>query len=38
MSAEGMIDLLSPYSAVETADRLERLLQIKGMKIFARID
>jgi uncharacterized protein (DUF302 family) len=38
MSAEGMIDLLSPHSAVETADRLEHFLQSKGMKIFARID
>ena len=33
-----MIDLLSPHSAVETADRLERFLQTKEMKIFARID
>jgi uncharacterized protein (DUF302 family) len=38
MSAEGVIDLPSPYSVVETADRLERLLAAKGMKIFARID
>jgi uncharacterized protein (DUF302 family) len=38
MSAEGMIDILSPHSAVETADRLERFLQTKGMKIFAKID
>jgi uncharacterized protein (DUF302 family) len=38
MSAEGIIDVPSPYSVPETADRLERLLIAKGMKIFARID
>ena len=38
MNAEGVIDLPSPYSVVETADRLEKLLVAKGMKIFARID
>jgi len=38
MSAEGIIDLVSQYSVMETADRLERFLQSKGMKIFARID
>src|ERR1700689_5313025 len=38
MNAEGVIDLPSPYSVPETADRLESLLVAKGMKIFARID
>jgi uncharacterized protein (DUF302 family) len=38
MSAEGIVNVLSPHSAVETADRLERFLPSKGMKIFARID
>src|SRR5271156_3604932 len=38
MKAEGIIDLPSPYPVSETADRLQRLLLAKGMKIFARID
>ncbi|MCE0522114.1 MAG: DUF302 domain-containing protein [Methylacidiphilales bacterium] len=38
MSAEGVIDLPSPYPVPETADRLQNLLLAKGMKIFARID
>jgi uncharacterized protein (DUF302 family) len=38
MSAQSMIDLLSPHSVVETANRLEDLLRGKGIKIFARID
>lgn len=38
MSADGVIDLPSPYPASETADRLQNLLLAKGMKIFARID
>jgi len=38
MKAEGVIHLPSPYPVVETADRLQRLLHAKGMKIFARID
>jgi len=38
MSAEGMIDILSPHPFLETVDRLEHLLQAKGMKIFARIN
>jgi len=38
MKSEGVIDLPSPYSVPETADRLEKLLLAKGMKIFARID
>jgi uncharacterized protein (DUF302 family) len=38
MNAEGVIDLPSPHSVPETADRLENLLLAKGMKIFARID
>jgi uncharacterized protein (DUF302 family) len=38
MNAEGVIDLPSPYSVAETADRLQNLLLAKGMKIFARID
>jgi len=38
MKSEGVIDLPSPYSVTETADRLEKLFLAKGMKIFARID
>ncbi len=38
MPAEGVIDLPSPYSVSETADRLQKILVAKGMKIFARID
>ncbi len=38
MSAEGVIDLQSPYSVAETVGRLQALLLAKGMKIFARID
>ena len=38
MNSEGVIDLPSPYSVPETADRLENLLLAKGNKIFTRID
>jgi uncharacterized protein (DUF302 family) len=38
MSAESTIDLESPFPAVETADRVEKFLVSKGMKIFVRID
>jgi uncharacterized protein (DUF302 family) len=38
MSAEGIIDLPSPYSVAETADRVRNFLEGKGLKIFARID
>ena len=34
----GFIEKPSPYSVHETLDRLETLLQSKGIKIFARID
>ena len=38
MSAEGIRDLPSVGSVLETADRLEKLLGAKGLKIFARLD
>jgi uncharacterized protein (DUF302 family) len=38
MNAEGVIDLPSPHPVAETADRLQKVLLAKGMKIFARID
>jgi uncharacterized protein (DUF302 family) len=34
----GIISQLSPYSVTETVDRLEAILQAKGITIFARID
>lgn len=37
-SNNGIISLLSPYSVTETIDRLEAILQTKGITIFARID
>jgi uncharacterized protein (DUF302 family) len=34
----GIISQPSPYSVTETIDRLEAVLQAKGITIFARID
>jgi uncharacterized protein (DUF302 family) len=34
----GIITQPSPYSVTETIDRLEAMLQAKGITIFARID
>ena len=34
----GMIHLTSPYSVPETLRRLESLLQVRGLAIFARVD
>ena len=34
----GIVNLPSKYSAVETIDRLQALLHDKGIKVFARID
>ena len=34
----GIISQLSPYSVTETVDRLQAILQAKGITIFARID
>ncbi len=36
MPSDGLINLESPHSVPETADRLQNLLVAKGMKIFAR--
>lgn len=36
--ADGLIAVKSPFSPKETMDRLETLLQQKGMTIFARVD
>ncbi|MGI9499825.1 MAG: DUF302 domain-containing protein [Geminicoccaceae bacterium] len=38
IAAEGLVVKPSNYSVVETIDRLEAVLQEKGLKIFARID
>jgi uncharacterized protein (DUF302 family) len=38
MNTNGIIDLASDRTVVETVDRLESLLKTKGVKIFARID
>jgi uncharacterized protein (DUF302 family) len=38
IAAEGMISLKSPYSAKETATRLESTIKDKGLNLFARID
>lgn len=35
---DGLIAVKSPFSPKETMDRLENLLQQKGMTIFARVD
>ena len=34
----GIISQPSPYSVTETVDRLEAILQAKGITIFVRID
>lgn len=38
MAADGVIDVQSAYSVAETANRLERILDEKGMTIFTRVD
>ena len=38
MTANGITDLPCKCSVAETVERLEALLQSKGVKIFARID
>jgi uncharacterized protein (DUF302 family) len=38
VKSEGVIDILSKFSVTETTDRLESLLNAKGIKVFARID
>ena len=35
---EGVVSRQSPFSVDETVDRLEKLLQSKGIQIFARVD
>lgn len=37
MAAEGLIDVQSAFSVAETADRLENVLNEKGMTIFKRV-
>ena len=37
-AADGVINVASPYSVKETADRFEALLNEKGFTIFTRIN
>lgn len=37
-AAEGMISLQSPHTATATMDRLESIVEEKGLTVFARID
>ena len=37
-AGSGLVSVKSPHSVNETADRLERILQAKGMTVFNRID
>jgi uncharacterized protein (DUF302 family) len=38
MGAEGLVSKKSPFPVKETMDRLETLVQQKGLKVFIRID
>ena len=38
LPAEGVVTRSSPYSVMETLDRLEKLLHSKNVTVFARID
>ena len=38
MTADGLIAVKSPYSAKETMDRLEGIVKLRGLNVFARID
>lgn len=38
MNATGIIDLACKHSVAETVDKLEAMLKVKGMTVFARID
>jgi uncharacterized protein (DUF302 family) len=37
-AADGLVEMRSPYSVKETMSRLERIVQERGLNIFARID
>ncbi|NWO07714.1 MAG: DUF302 domain-containing protein [Alteromonadaceae bacterium] len=37
-ATEGLVSLKSPHSAQETMDRLESIVEDKGLNVFARID
>jgi len=37
-AAEGMIDVASTHSVAETADRLRRVIEARGMTMFVRVD
>lgn len=38
LAAEGLVQVKSPYGAVETLDRLEEIVKQRGFTVFARID
>ena len=38
LASEGMVNVMSAHSVAATADRLEKALLAKGMKVFQRID
>ncbi len=38
MSEQGLTTMPSPYSVQETIDQLERVVQARGLRVFARID
>lgn len=38
VAADGLVEVKSPYSVKETVDRLEEIVQQRGLNIFARID
>lgn len=37
-AADGLVEIESPYAAGETMDRLEQLVEERGLRVFARID
>lgn len=36
--ADGLVTMISPYSAQQTAERIESVVEQKGLNLFARID
>lgn len=37
-AADGLVSVKSPYSSIQTMDRLEEIVTQKGLTVFARID
>ena len=38
LTENGMVHLSSPYSVAETLQRLESVLKVKNLTVFARVD